>query len=90
MVWPRFFPFSACPAHPLSLDSHTTPPYYPPPKKTQLNSELDKLLGKPTRTIRDLERGSYIEERLQVIGKEASQLKLRLKRGKSELLSAHA
>lgn len=26
----------------------------------------------------------------QVIGKEASQLKLRLKRGKSELLSAHA
>ena len=59
-------------------------------KKNQLNSELDKLLGKPMRTIRDMQRGQYIEERLQVIGKDASQLKLRLKRGKSELLSAHA
>jgi len=56
----------------------------------QLNSELDKLLGKPKRTIRDLQRGQYIEGRLGVIGKDASQLKLRLKRGKSELLSAHA
>lgn len=61
-----------------------------PRANKQLTSEPEKLLGKPLRSIRDLQRGSYIEERLQVIGKEASQLKLQLKRGKSELLSAYA
>lgn len=45
----------------------------------QLQSEYDKLQPKPMRTIRDRERIAQIESRLTVIGKEASQLRIKLK-----------
>jgi hypothetical protein len=45
----------------------------------QLQAELDKLQPKPLRTIRDRERIAMIEERLALIGKEASKVKMTLK-----------
>lgn len=45
----------------------------------QLQAELDKLQPKPLRTIRDRERIGMIEERLALIGKEASKVKMTLK-----------
>jgi seryl-tRNA synthetase len=49
-------------------------------ERQSLNSELDKLLPKHTRTIKDINRMAYIEQRVKEIGKEAGKIKLELKR----------